>query len=245
MNKFTTVCDPSLIKSLFLIDIGSKACHVLHTILAHKKDTCLYVVSNLPTTMRKIMPPTSRGKTVPFKTKLGSMDGLVLFEKTLECTKCFKHLGIDCFWSKDVENKRGVLRVKKGRNKATITCNDCGNNSDKSKSIIKARKEQERKDFKRKWFNVDDQTFEEHCKMLGEGLHTPWLCSFEENLGRSFTDVKCVPWSVIIERTEYYKRKMMHENPARYNETRWDKEHPVRMGIGLPIVEHEFKKIKF
>ena len=67
-------------------------------------------------------------------------------------------------------------------------------------------------EYEEKWCTIDD-TFEEHCKMLGEGGHTPWFFCTSE--GRSFSDRKEVPWEEIMKRSGEYRREMLVRHPER------------------------------
>jgi hypothetical protein len=64
------------------------------------------------------------------------------------------------------------------------------------------------------WEIYLDDTFESHCKCLGETLSTPWLVSTSK--GRTFKDRSEVPWKEIKKRSEEYKLAMANNDPVRY-----------------------------
>lgn len=153
-----------------------------------------------------------------------------------KCRSCQEFKTIEHFWSRDLEKKRGELHVKKGRDASKIMCHACGNPSNASK-VVKHDLDEKEDEI---WGQMDD-TFEEHCKMLGEGLHEPWTGS-GDSLGRSFTDRKRVTWNEIINRSEYYRDQMIMNNPNRYRAIKMDKRYEgnVRWGLAPPITEHAF-----
>ena len=121
----------------------------------------------------------------------------VASSKTIKCFHCDEYKKINHFASRDVVKRRGVLQLKNGKKNAI--CNECGNDTPKSHQ---AQLEKEKI-----WTSFMDDTFDEHCEMLAFGEYTPWLYSYPENKGRSFSDRKCVSWKEIIERIEYFKEQ--------------------------------------
>ena len=141
--------------------------------------------------------------------------------KTLKCCKCGGQKTVEEFSRRDVEKKCGVLRIKKGRG-PKIACNICGNTSNKSKQIQAEHSEKLAREYQEQWDVIDD-TFEAHCKMLGEGGCTPWFGSGKESKGRSFTDRREVLWDEIIEKSGQYRREMKERNPERYKDQMRDR----------------------
>jgi hypothetical protein len=81
--------------------------------------------------------------------------------------------------------------------------------------------EQSRKMFKKMgmsytscWDMYLDDTFEEHCKCLGESLCAPWLNSTSK--GRTFKDRSEVSWREIKEKSEEYRLALKEKDPTQY-----------------------------